>query len=382
MSLLKLYNYFPIQLDYCKGLYVFDKSGAKYIDTFSGIGVLSFGHSHKEILTEMKKKLERYTHLSNFYLDPDSEYIAEKLIEFTGKEGKVYFSNSGTEAIEASLKAIRKISKDSKNKIVFFSRGFHGRTTGALSINGFETQTKPFTPLLPHTIQLPYNNIQSFEKYLENNGEDTVAVFLEPVQGAGGIIPLDNAFAESVEKARKKFNFTLVCDEIQAGLGRTGTLFSYQHYNLNPDIVTVAKSLGGGLPLGAVLFLNKFADIFLIGEHGSTFAPNPVALAASKYVVDNIPPMLPEIIKKSQYFLKKINSMNTDKIMEVRAKGLMVGIDLKRKYPELKDLAFSKGLLLNIIRNQTIRLLPPLNISYDQIDELVDKLETVLCSLQ
>ncbi|SHE83086.1 acetyldiaminopimelate aminotransferase apoenzyme [Marinitoga hydrogenitolerans DSM 16785] len=377
--ILKMYDYFNIDIDYAKGIYIYSKEGEKYIDTFSGIGVLSFGHSNENLINAMKNKMQRYMHLSNFFLDEDVEWVANKLIEFTDKNGAVFFTNSGTESTEAALKAIKKISTKEKNKIIYFKKGFHGRTLGALSINGFEKLKSPFRPLLPYCKEFEFNDVDGFNDYMKYHGDEIIAVFVEAIQGSGGVMELTKEFSEILNKYHNEKNFILVCDEVQAGLGRTGKFFSYEHFNLKPDIITVGKSLGGGLPLGATIFLNDTTNILKPGDHGSTFAPNPVALAGARYMLDNLPNMLDDVFEKGNYLKNKLESMKTYKIADIRGKGLMIGIELDEPYPDLRESAFKRGLLLNIISNNSvIRLLPALNISYDEIDEIIKILEELL----
>ncbi len=378
MSYLKLYDYFPFEIDHCKGVEIFTKDGKKYIDSFSGIGVLSFGHSYDKITELIKTKLNRYSHLSNFFLDEDTEYVAKKLIKYTNQSGKVFFSNSGTEANEGILKTIRKISDETRNQIIYFDQGFHGRTTGSLSVTGFPKIKDCFKPLLQPTVKLPYNNVKAINEYFENYHSKTIALFMEPVQGSGGVIPLTKEFADTINSLHKKHKFVLVSDEIQAGLGRAGKIYSYQHFNIKPDIISVSKSLGGGLPLGAILFLGKYADVLKPGDHGSTFAPNPLALVAAKYILDTLPGMLQDIVKKGDYFSKKLSQINSNKIKIIRGKGLMIGVVLKEKHPELRNNAMKEGLLLNILQDKIIRLLPALNITYDEIDQIILKLGKIL----
>jgi len=378
MSLLKLYNHFNMEIDHARGINIFTMSGEKYIDTFAGIGVLSFGHANAAINQCFVEKLERYSHLSNFFLDEDGEYVAKKLIEFTSETGKVFYSNSGTEANEAVLKTIRKISSGDKCQIIFFEKGFHGRTTGSLSVTGFAKIRDCFSPLLQQTVKLPFNDSQALEHYIDENHHNVAAVFVEAIQGSGGVVPLSDEFAKTLKTLHEKHKFALVCDEIQAGLGRSGKIFAYQHFGLRPNLVTVAKSLGGGLPLGAVLFLGDYAKILQPGDHGSTFAPNPVALAGARYVVDHIPEMLPDILYKSEYFIKKIQKLNHPKIDQVRGKGLMLAIQLKEKDDALRQRGFENKLLLNVIDNKILRLLPALNITFDEIDLIVKKIGETL----
>ncbi|PNS01495.1 aminotransferase class III [Petrotoga mexicana DSM 14811] len=378
MSLLKVYNPFPIKIDRAEGCYIYDKTGKAFMDTFAGIGVMSFGHSHPSLLQALKEKMDRYMHTSNFFLDEDAIFVSEKLVNFTGKNGTVYFSNSGAEATEAALKAIKKRATDRRNKIVFFENGFHGRTLGALSINGFKDLRKPFEPLLPNTIELKYNDVEDLSRYFDLFGEETLAVFVEPILGSGGIVSIKPEFASLIEDLKKKYNFILVCDEVQAGLGRTGKIFSYQHFGLSPNIITIGKSIGGGIPLGGAIFLENLSQAFEKGEHGSTFAPNPVALAGARFVVENIPSLLKDVEEKGNYIMQYLREKNFEKVKEVRGKGLMIGIELKEEDPQMREKGLQEGLLLNVLHNSVIRLLPPLNIEYNDIEKMLTKLEKVL----
>jgi len=380
MSTLKLYNPFPLEVSKGRGIYIYSKDGKEYTDTFSGIGVLSFGHSYEPLLNEMKNKMDRYMHMSNYFKDEDLDVLSGKLVEATGKDGKVFFTNSGTEATEAALKAVKKIATERKNKIIYFSKAFHGRTLGALSLNGFKSLKEPFLPLLPDTVELMFNDAELFEDYMTRYGEQVAAVFLEPVQGSGGIVPVSRDFADAVMKYRKIFKYITVMDEIQAGLGRTGHVYSYQNFNLEPDIITAGKALGGGLPLGAAIFLGETSEILKGADHGSTFAPNPVALAGGRFLMEHLPELLEDVSKKGLYFKELLGNITSSKILEVRGTGLMIGVVLDKAYPELKDRAFKEeNLLLNFVGNNSIiRLLPPLNIEYKEIDGIVGKLSGIL----
>lgn len=378
MSLLKMYDAFPLKVEKAEGCYIYDQNGNKYLDTFAGIGVINFGHSNLELLEILKAKMNRYMHLSNFFLDEDATVVAEKLISFTGKSGTVYFTNSGTEATEAALKAVKKRATAKRNKIVYFENAFHGRTLGALSVNGFKNLREPFEPLIPNTIELKFNDIETLTQYFRTFGEETLAVFVEPILGSGGLIPITQEFAYAIESYKEKYNFILVCDEIQAGLGRTGKIFSYQHFNLNPNIITLAKSLGGGLPLGATLFLENISQAFEKGEHGSTFAPNPVALSGAKFVLTHIPDVLESVKEKGESIINWLQNKNFEKVKDIRGKGLMLGIELKEEDPHLKEKGLEVGLLLNVLKNKIIRLLPPLTIKTEEIQEMLNKLELIL----
>lgn len=298
------YIRFPIKVRNASGVRIWDLDGNEYIDTFMGIGVLLFGHNHPNVIRAMKEKMERYVHLSNFFLDEDAEYVARRLISETGKGGKVFFTNSGAESIECALKVIEKFRKRNrrKGKIVSFVKNFHGRTLGALRITGFERIRMPFIEDDTEVVFLPYNasEVEVFMK-----AETVDAVFLEVIHGSGGLDTIPGEVVEVIKFYQKVHSFLLVADEVQSGLGRTGKFYGYQHFGLDPDIVTVAKGIGGGLPLGACLMLGELADIFETGEHGSTFAPNPVALAAGRVILQMITPELLEHITKIGKVLKK-----------------------------------------------------------------------------
>lgn len=371
-----VYSPFPIQIERAEGVYIYAKDGRRYFDSFSGIGVLAFGHSDEDIKKAMIEKMKRYMHISNFFLDEDAEIVAKGLIQRTNRNGKVFFTNSGAEANEAALKAVKKLKK---GLIVSFEKNFHGRTVATLSLTGFDALRRPFEPLLENVVFLPYNDIQAFEKFVEENGEEIAAVFVECVHGSGGLNVLSSDLANLIMEAKRSFEFILVADEVQAGLGRTGRFFSYQHFNLQPDIVTVAKALGGGLPLGAALFLDDLADVFGPSEHGSTFAPNPVALAGAKIVLNKLTDDFIKLVAiKGEFFRQKLLTIDSEYITRVKGLGLMLGAEVKVNADLLKRTAFELGLLLNIVSNNVVRFLPSLNISFEQLEELFELFERSL----
>jgi len=340
---------------------------------------MSFGHSYQPLISVMHEKMSLFMHVSNFFLDEDATRVADMLVGFTKKSGKVFFTNSGTEATEAALKAIKKAAAKDKCRIIHFRDGFHGRTLGALSLNGFKKLREPFEPLFENTVELEFNNIACLESYMNENGDKVVALFLEPVQGSGGVVPMNIKFAAKIMEMREKYKFIVVSDEIQSGLGRTGEVYSYQNIKIDPDIILIGKSIGGGLPLGAAIFLGETANYLKFGEHGSTFAPNPVALAGARFVLENMPPLLPEVKKKGAYLAEKLRALNSPKIRVIRGMGLMIGVLLNHDDENLRDRAFSsEQLLINVLSNKLIRLLPPLNIEYAEIDMICEKLGKVL----
>ena len=377
MFRMNLYKEFDFKVEKALGVTLIDTNGNRYLDTFSGIGVMALGHSHKDVLKAQQLQMNRFEHISNFFIQDDAEDIAKILVEHTHRTGQVFFTNSGTEAVEAALKAVKKKSQQTgKRKIMTFSNAFHGRTLGSLSLTGFERMRKPFEPLLENIIRIPFNDVDKFRQAVDKHLDETVALFLEPIQGSGGVVKLDEAIAEIITNTMGKGNVLLICDEVQAGLGRTGKFYAYQHLGLNPDIITLGKAIGGGLPLGATVFLNGTETIFQQGDHGSTFAPNPVSLAGGKVVVQKIAQMLDEIDKKGAYFVSRIKTH--EKIQQIRQTGLMIGITLTDPHPDLREKAQQKGLLLNVLNDRIIRLLPALNVEYSEIDEMTELLNQLL----
>jgi acetylornithine/N-succinyldiaminopimelate aminotransferase len=374
---MNLYKEFDFKVDKALGVNIYDTQGNRYLDTFSGIGVLALGHSHEEVLKAQQLQMKRFEHISNFFIQDDAEEIAKILVTKTGRTGQVFFTNSGTEAVEAALKAVKKKSQESgRKKIMTFSNAFHGRTLGSLSLNGFERMRKPFEPLLDNVVRIPFNNLEKFQEAIDKHINETVALFLEPIQGSGGVVKLDQASADMIKNTLGKYDVLLVCDEIQAGLGRTGKFYAYQHLGIHPDIITLGKAIGGGLPLGATVFLNGTETIFQQGDHGSTFAPNPISIAGGKVVVKKISEIMDTIEEKGAYFVSNIKQ--TEKIQEIRQTGLMIGITLTEPDPKLRVKAQEKGLLINVLNNRIIRLLPALNIEYSEMDEMIGILNELL----
>ncbi|MEC9490932.1 MAG: aminotransferase class III-fold pyridoxal phosphate-dependent enzyme [Halanaerobiales bacterium] len=372
MRYLKLYNNYDFTIERAEGIYIYDTEGNKYFDTFAGIGVMALGHSHPEVVDAISDKLHKYAHTSNYFLDQDTERVAE-LISDPGD--KVFFVNSGTEATELALKVIKK--KIGEGKILFFSNSFHGRSLGALSVNGFPGIRDQFKPLLPDTIEAEFNDLESLKETAANN-PDIKAVFFEPLQGSGGVQPASEEFVAELNKQIDQNDWILAVDEVQAGLYRTAKRYSYQHFDLKPDLITAAKALGGGLPLGGVVMKGEMTKVLEPGDHGSTFAPNPLALRGAKVVLEELETMEASITEKGEYFLNRLKELDSEKIEDIRGIGLMLGIELKEEIPDLRDQAQAEGILLNIVKGKVIRFLPALNITKFEIDELVEKLKKII----
>lgn len=383
MFISNTYKRLPIKVKNAKGIWIYNESGEKYLDTFSGIGVLSFGHCDEEINEAISMQIKKYTHISNFFIDENAIFLAKRLVEETKKDGTVFFANSGTEANEAALKAIKKVKK---GIIISFENNFHGRSIGSLSITGFQNLREQFEPLLSNIAFLPFNDSKKLENFIENEGNKISAIFVECVHGSGGLDTVDKDFVEVINKYKDIYDYIVVADEVQAGLGRTGEFYSYQNFNLNPDIVTVAKSLGGGLPLSAAIFTGKYKDVFSVGDHGSTFAPNPVSLAAGKTVINRITKTFLDSVKeKSSYLKNKLLTLkkNYPIIKEIKGIGLMLGIEINNNnYSEkIIEYGLNEKILLNVVKGNTIRLLPALNITHHEIDEMLYRLEKVIKKL-
>jgi len=364
------YNRFPIEISHAKGIYVWDKNGNRYIDTFMGIGVMLFGHNHERIVNAMKAKIDRYVHLSNFFLDEDALYVAQRLVKETGRYGKVFFTNSGAESTECALKVISKFKR--RGKIVSFVRNFHGRTMKALSITGFDNIRTQFIED-ENVVFLPYD-VDSVKDFFENE-KNISAVFVESVHGSGGLNVIPDAIVEIINKYKREIGFIVVADEVQSGLGRTGRFYAYQHFDIQPDIVTVAKGIGGGLPLGVCIMLDEYADAFNVGEHGSTFAPNPVALAAGRALLDMIDgDLLKHVSEKGELFKNLFSHFGS-----VNGLGLMRGVKVEKAetLPKI-NIFIENGLLVNILSNGVVRFLPPLNIKNEEIEEIYQRFSEAL----
>jgi predicted acetylornithine/succinylornithine family transaminase len=376
--LLQTYKRIPIEISHGEGVYLYSKDGKKYLDFFSGLAVNALGYGNKKVIQSIEVQINKFIHLSNYYINTPQVELAEKLVKYSGLS-KVFFTNSGTEAVEASLKLIRKYFGPEKN-IITFSNAFHGRTYGSLSLSGKEKYKKYFSPLLPNIIQLGFNDLEQLEK---NVTENTAAIYLEFIQGEGGIKFSSNIFVEKIDELRNKFGFALVADEVQSGIGRTGKPFAYQHYNIEPDLVIVAKAIGGGLPLGALMTNKKFENVFQKGDHGSTFGGNPVACAAGLEVVNEVfeNELVKNVADLGNYFKSELNLLHKkypDKIVDVRGLGFMIGVELPKPCVSLVDKFREKGILVNCTNENVLRILPPLISTKENIDYFINIFSEIL----
>jgi acetylornithine/succinyldiaminopimelate/putrescine aminotransferase len=322
--------------------------------------------------------MKKFSHLSNNFIADVQIEFAEKLLKYSGMSG-IFLSNSGTEAIEATIKLIRKVKGPNK-KIFSFTGSFHGRTYGALTLTPKEKYQHGFEPLLSNIFYIKFNDIEELQNKIDANA---AAVFIEFIQGEGGVVPASDEFVEKLDELRKKFPFILVADEIQTGTGRTGKPFAYNHYNIIPDIVVTAKAIGGSLPLGAVLASKEFRDVFSIGSHGTTFGGNPVACAAGNVVFKKVfeERLIENVENNGKYFINFLNMIKNDfpnDIKEVRGKGYMLGVEHFYDCNEIVEKFRERGVLVNCTNQNVIRILPPLIAMKEHIDLFISEYRNIL----
>ncbi len=359
-----------IWLDHGSGSWVFDLNGKKYLDFTSGIATCALGHANPEITKVIAYQAAKMIGCSNlFYTEPQA-LLAKKLAEITGL-GKCFFSNSGTEAIEAAIKLARKTTK--KTKIISMENGFHGRTLGSLSATWNTDYKSKFEPLVPGFEYAKFGDIDSLKNKVDAN---TAAVILEPIQGESGIILPGKGYLEKVKDLCNKKGLLLIVDEIQTGNGRTGKYFCYMYENIQPDIVTTAKGLANGFPIGVTIAKKKLD--FEPGDHGSTFGGNSLCCSVALKTISIIEMIMPEIEKKGIYLTRKLNAINSQYIKKVRGKGLIIGIELNIPAERIVFRCIEKGLLINKVHTNVLRLLPALTISYEEMDIACRILKSVL----
>lgn len=367
------YGRFDLVAEKGKGLELTDIDGKEYLDFTSGIGVNSLGFSDDRWVDAVTEQLKSVQHTSNLYYTKPQILLAETLVKRTGMK-KAFFCNSGAEANEAAIKAARKFGGKPNNEIITLKNSFHGRTMATVTATGQDGFHKDFDPFLGGFSYCEAGNINELKALIS---DDTCAVMMELVQGEGGVIALDKDFVREVSELAKERNILLVIDEVQTGIGRTGKLFAYEHYDISPDIVTFAKGIGGGLPIGGALFSEKCCDVLAAGDHGSTFGGNPVCCAGALEVLNRLDDdFLEEVSKKSEYMREKLSAL--DGIDDVTGLGLMIGLTLSgKKASDVVKAALDEGLMLLTAKDK-VRLLPPLVITYEEIDRGIEILKKVL----
>jgi len=365
-----------------QGATLWDEEGNPYTDFLAGIAVCSLGHSHPEVAKTVAEQAATLTHVSNYYYTAPQADLAEKLVTSSFAD-RVFFANSGAEANEAAIKLARryfnKKGQPHRVKIISMSRSFHGRTMATLSATGQDKIKDGFAPLMDGFIHIPFNDIDA----LKANMDDTVcAVMMEPIQGEGGVIPATPEYIKAVRALCDREGVFLIFDEVQTGMGRCGRLFAYEIYGVTPDIMTLAKALANGLPMGAMLATQEAATGFALGSHATTFGGTPLVAAAALKVLSIIsqPEFLQDVVEKGQYFKKQLFSLKNShpRIKEVRGEGLLVGMEIDEEAGKIVEECLKKGFIINAIQGNILRFAPPLIISYGEIDALVAVLDSLL----
>ncbi|MCD8045610.1 MAG: aspartate aminotransferase family protein [Clostridiales bacterium] len=382
-SLLHTYNRFPVVLEKGEGVYLYDTDGKKYLDFAAGIAVCAFGYGNREYEDALKEQVGKLIHTSNLYYNVPILNAAQKALAASDMD-RIFFTNSGTEAIEGALKAAKKyaFSRDGHagHEVIAMEHSFHGRSLGALSVTGTKHYQEPFEPLIPGIKFAKYNDLESVKAQIT---EKTCAVIMETVQGEGGIYPADPAFLQGVRDLCDERDILLILDEIQCGMGRTGAMFAWQQYGVKPDIMTVAKALGGGVPVGAFLMTQRVADLSLApGDHGTTYGGNPLVGAAVSKVFDifekeNLVAHVNEIALYLEIQLEKLKEKYSF-ITDRRGLGLMQGLEMEVPVGQVAAKALEEGLIVITAGSNVVRFVPPLIIERQHVDEMAEKLDAVL----
>ncbi|VAW69181.1 Acetylornithine aminotransferase [hydrothermal vent metagenome] len=381
--MMKTYAPLDVCFDRGEGAWLFDDKGTKYLDALSGIAVCGLGHAHPAVTRAIQAQAEKLLHTSNLYAIPNQQQLANQLCEISAMD-RVFFSNSGAEANEAAIKLARLYGNQQNidnPSIIVTDGSFHGRTLATLSATGNRKVQAGFEPLVHGFIRAPYNDIDAIRNIAQNS-HSVVAILVEPIQGEGGINIPDENYLNELRAICDEHNWLLMLDEIQTGMGRTGEWFAFQHSKIKPDVMTLAKGLGNGVPIGACIAQGKAAELFQPGNHGSTFGGNPLTCAAAGAVVDTITQekLCQRAAQLGTKMLKAFESRlaTVEDVKAIRGKGLMLGIELDRDCPELVALALHQHCLINVTAGNTVRLLPPLIMSDEQADTVVNTVCTLI----
>ncbi|HEB82211.1 MAG TPA: aspartate aminotransferase family protein [Gammaproteobacteria bacterium] len=374
---MQTYAPLDVTFEHGEGAYLWDSNGEKYLDALGGIAVCGLGHAHPAVTQTICEQASKLLHTSNLYHIDRQQKLADQLCELSGLS-RVFFSNSGAEANEAAIKIARLYGSKNKVKdpaIIVMDNSFHGRTMATLSATGNRKVQAGFEPLVQGFIRAPFNDVDAIKNIADNNS-NVVAILVEPVQGEGGIQIPDRDYLNQLREICDQNNWLLMLDEIQTGMGRTGQWFAFQHNDILPDVMTLAKALGNGVPIGACLVSESAADIFQPGNHGSTFGGNPLCCATASAVIDTIADnsLVDSAVQMGQYLLNAFTGKlaSLDGVREVRGLGLMIGIELEEDCGDLVAQALDKKLLINVTAGNVIRLLPPLIISQQQADTIIE----------
>ncbi len=373
MFVLDTYKKLPIRFVKGEGVYLYDDRGKRYIDLISGIGVNVLGYGDEGMIKIICEQSQKLIHISNLFENPWQEELARRLIDIFWTGGGVFFCNSGTEANEAGIKFLRKYwkLKDPKRyRIITFKAGFHGRTYGSLSATAQEKFHKGFEPMLDGFDYAEFNSIGSVESLLK---DETAGIMLEIIQGEGGVREAREDFLEGIKKICEREGLLLFIDEVQTGTGRTGKFFAYQHFGLKPDIVTLAKGLGGGVPIGATILTSKIAEVVSPGDHGSTFGGNALACKVACYVVSRVMDLLDHIEEIGNYFKTSLSSLG-----RVRGMGLMLGLEVGNECQAKLLKLLNSGIVVNCAGEGVLRILPPYIIDNQIVDKVIENMKNII----
>ena len=380
------YGRLPIALSHGAGCHVWDTDGKRYLDALGGIAVNTLGHAHPKLVAALQDQVAKLIHTSNYYHIPDQERLAAKLVELSGMTN-VFFCNSGLEANEGALKMARKFGHDkgiTHPKVVVYERAFHGRSIATLSATGNKKIQAGFGPLVDDFIRVPINNIDAI-KTATANRDDVVAVFFEAIQGEGGVNPLDDAYMRDVRALCDQRDWLLMIDEVQCGIGRTGKWFAHQWAGITPDVMPLAKGLGSGVPIGAIVAGPKAANILQPGNHGSTFGGNPLAMRAGveTLAIMESEDLLTNASAVGDYFVNALKEAFKAEagVVSIRGRGLMVGVELNQPCGALVGQAAEAGLLISVTADSVIRMVPPLILTVEQAQTVVDLLKPLVINL-
>lgn len=381
-GLLKTYNRFPVVLDHGEGVYLYDTDGKKYLDFADGIAVCSLGYGNKEFNDAVKAQIDKLTHTSNLYYNTTCGEAAAALKKITQMD-KVFFTNSGTEAVEGALKAARKYAyakQSGRYEFIAMEHAFHGRTIGAVSVTGHKEYREPFEPMMGGVHFAEYNNLESVKALVNDK---TCGIIMETIQGEGGINPATPEFLEGVRKICDENDILLILDEIQCGMGRSGSYFAWQQMGVKPDIMTMAKAIGNGIPVGAFAMTQKVAEHSLKpGDHGTTYGGNPLACAAVKTVIELFEKekIVEHVNEIAPYVTEKLEEIvaECECAVKVKGKGLIQGLQITKPVGEVSKKALEEGLLIISAGSDVLRVIPPLIIEKEHVDEMAEKLKKAL----
>ena len=381
-AILKTYNRYPVVLDHGDCAYLYDPEGKKYLDFSAGYAVSSLGYNNKEFNDALKAQIDKMIHTSNLYYNTTCGKAGEDLKKITGMY-KVFFTNSGGEAIEGAIKTARKYAytkKTGRYEFIAMENSFHGRSMGAVALTGHKEYREPFEPVMPGVHFAIYNDLDSVKALVNDK---TCAIILETIQGEGGINAATKEFMQGIRKICDENDILMICDEVQCGMGRTGAMFAWQKFGVKPDILTMAKGIGNGIPVGAFAMTEKVAQASLKpGDHGATYGGNPLACMAVKTVIDIFEEekIVEHVNEVSEYLTERLEELvqHVDGVLERKGTGLMQGIVLKKPAAQVNNRAIEEGLLVIQAQGNVLRLVPPLIIEKEHVDEMIPKLTKAL----